>query len=62
VTAARAILKAEFAWVSGNAATGGEGGRGARGGGGGLRVQGLPLVKPPWGSIVAIDMNRGEIL
>src|SRR5689334_24899806 len=22
----------------------------------------MPLVKPPWGSIVAIDMNRGEIL
>lgn len=54
--------RTEFAWVSGNAAPGGEGGRGARGGGGGLRVQGLPLVKPPWGSIVAIDMNRGEIL
>ena len=27
-----------------------------------LRVQGMPLVKPPWGSIVAIDMNKGEIL
>ena len=27
-----------------------------------LRVQGLPLVKPPYGSIVAIDMNKGEIL
>jgi quinoprotein glucose dehydrogenase len=51
--------RTEFAWVSGNAAPGGEGGRG---GGGGLRVQGLPLVKPPWGSIVAIDMNKGEIL
>ena len=22
----------------------------------------MPLVKPPWGSIVAIDMNKGEIL
>jgi quinoprotein glucose dehydrogenase len=51
--------RTEFKWVSGNAAPGGEG---ARGGGGGLRVQGLPLVKPPWGSIVAIDMNKGEIL
>jgi quinoprotein glucose dehydrogenase len=30
--------------------------------GGGLRVQGLPLLKPPYGSIVAIDMDRGEIL
>jgi quinoprotein glucose dehydrogenase len=50
--------RTEFAWVSGNAAPGGDGARG----GGGLRVQGLPLVKPPWGSIVAIDMNKGEIL
>jgi quinoprotein glucose dehydrogenase len=27
-----------------------------------LTVQGLPLIKPPYGSISAIDMNRGEIL
>jgi len=27
-----------------------------------LRVQGLPLGKPPYGSIVAIDMDKGEIL
>ena len=26
-----------------------------------LRVQGLPLIKPPWGRITAIDLNRGEI-
>jgi quinoprotein glucose dehydrogenase len=32
------------------------------GGGGGLTVQGLPLVKPPYASISAIDLNRGEIL
>jgi quinoprotein glucose dehydrogenase len=25
-------------------------------------VQGLPLVKPPYGRISAIDLNRGEIL
>ena len=31
-------------------------------GGGGLTVQGLPLVKPPYGRISAIDLNRGEIL
>jgi quinoprotein glucose dehydrogenase len=30
--------------------------------GGGLTVQGLPLVKPPWGRITAIDMNKGEIV
>jgi quinoprotein glucose dehydrogenase len=35
--------------------------------GGALRMpgaggpRGLPLVKPPWGEIVAIDLNRGEI-
>jgi len=34
----------------------------AAGGRGGLNVQGLPLLKPPYGSIVAIDMNKGEIL
>jgi quinoprotein glucose dehydrogenase len=50
--------RTEFAWVSGSAEPPGAGGRG----GSGLRVQGLPLVKPPWGSIVAIDMNQGEIL
>jgi quinoprotein glucose dehydrogenase len=31
-------------------------------GGGGLRVEGLPLGKPPYGQISAIDMNRGELL
>lgn len=30
--------------------------------GGGLTVQGLPIVKPPWGRITAIDLNRGEIV
>ncbi|MBI2150612.1 MAG: pyrroloquinoline quinone-dependent dehydrogenase [Acidobacteria bacterium] len=36
----------------------------ADGGGGGLSltVQGLPLVKPPYGRISAIDLNKGEIL
>jgi len=29
---------------------------------GGLTVQGLPLVKPPYASISAIDLNRGAIL
>ena len=27
-----------------------------------LRVDGLPLIKPPYGQIVAIDLNQGEIL
>jgi quinoprotein glucose dehydrogenase len=28
----------------------------------GLNVQGLPLLKPPYGVISAIDLNKGEIL
>jgi quinoprotein glucose dehydrogenase len=31
------------------------------GAGGGLTVQGLPLLKPPYGRITAIDLNKGEI-
>src|SRR5262249_23744189 len=30
--------------------------------GGGLTVEGLPIVKPPWGRITAIDLNKGEIV
>ncbi len=30
-------------------------------GGGALSVRGIPLVKPPWGRITAIDLNKGEI-
>jgi len=37
------------------------GGRGAPGGGGGLNVQGLPLLKPPYGVLNAINLDRGEI-
>jgi quinoprotein glucose dehydrogenase len=39
------------------------GGAGAGGGGaaGGLTVQGLPLIKPPYGNISAINLDRGEI-
>jgi quinoprotein glucose dehydrogenase len=39
-----------------NAGGGSEGGSGP-----GTTVQGLPLVKPPWGRITAIDLNKGEI-
>jgi quinoprotein glucose dehydrogenase len=35
---------------------------GGGGGGGGLNVRGLPLIKPPYGTITAIDMNKGEQL
>jgi quinoprotein glucose dehydrogenase len=36
------------------------GGGGNEGGGGGLTVQGLPIVKPPYSRITAIDLDRGE--
>ena len=34
---------------------------GAEGTGGGLTVQGLPLLKPPYGRISALDLDKGEI-
>ena len=43
----------------GQAPAGGGGGGGE--GGGGLSVQGLPLNKPPYGRITAIDMNKGDL-
>jgi quinoprotein glucose dehydrogenase len=42
---------------------GGGGGRGGGGeGGGGLTIQGLPLIKPPYGRITALDMNKGTLV
>jgi quinoprotein glucose dehydrogenase len=53
-------------------ATPGRGGRGrgaattatppAGGGAGGLSVNGLPLIKPPYGTISAISLDKGEIV
>lgn len=44
-------------------AGGGGGGEGGGGGGGGrLSVRGLPLGKPPYGSLTAIDLKKGDIL
>ncbi len=42
----------------------GRGGRGAAAaaGFGGLTVQGLPLIKPPYGTISAISLDKGEIV
>ena len=72
-----AKLSGDFGWIQGIATTGPRtsGGAGADAGadrapatapaenaGGGLTVQGLPLVKPPYGRISAIDLNKGEIL
>jgi len=33
---------------------------GSGGGGGGPNVRGLPVIKPPWGRITAIDMKTGQ--
>ena len=35
---------------------------GGEGGGGGPNVQGLPLLKPPYGRISAIDLNKGDLV
>ena len=46
------------------AAGAGRGGRGAGGGGGSdyaLTIQGLPIVKPPYGVISAIDLDKGDL-
>jgi len=37
-------------------------GEGGRGGAPGLNVQGLPIMKPPYGQLSAIDLGKGEIL
>src|SRR5258705_8252041 len=44
------------------AAPGAGGGGGGEGGGPALTVQGLPIAKPPYGSISAISLDKGEIL
>jgi len=65
--------KNDLPYVQGNAETGARttGGSGANAGAGGGEgggapqaptVRGLPLVKPPYGRLTAIDMRRGEIL
>lgn len=45
--------RSDMDWVAGSAAPGGRGG--------GLAVQGLSIFKPPYGTITAIDLDRGEI-
>ena len=47
----------------GQAGRGGGAPGGGRGeGGGGLTVKGLSIVKPPYGRITAIDLNKGEMV
>jgi quinoprotein glucose dehydrogenase len=49
-----------------NPGRGGRGGAaaaaGGGGGGGGLTINGLPLIKPPYGTISAISLDKGEIV
>jgi quinoprotein glucose dehydrogenase len=45
-----------------NAAQAGAAGGEGAGGAGGVNVQGLPLMKPPYGQLTAIDLAKGEIL
>jgi quinoprotein glucose dehydrogenase len=47
----------DFGWVAGTAEPVNPGGQPS-----GLTVRGLPLVKPPYGRITALDMNRGELV
>ncbi len=56
--------RSDMAYVTGSAApkTSGGGGGGGEGGGAAITVQGLPLAKPPYATISAIDLNKGEIL
>jgi quinoprotein glucose dehydrogenase len=54
--------RTDMMFMSGSAAPRAGSGGGGEGVGPGLTVQGLPLVKPPYGSINAIDLNKGEIL
>ena len=63
-----APARSDMAFVNGQARdpnapppAAGAGGGGGEGGGPNLTVQGLPLLKPPYGTISAIDLNRGEI-
>jgi quinoprotein glucose dehydrogenase len=62
--------RTDFGWVQGQArdpnapaAAGGarRAGGDGEGGGGGLTVQGLPLIKPPYARITAIDLNNGTL-
>ncbi|HLK51348.1 MAG TPA: PQQ-binding-like beta-propeller repeat protein [Bryobacteraceae bacterium] len=56
--------RSDMRYISGSAAprSGRGPGGGGEGGGGGLTVQGLPLVKPPYASITAINLDRGDII
>ncbi len=48
----RGAKRSNMDWING---AGGEGGRR-------LAIDNLPILRPPWGTISAIDLNKGEIL
>jgi quinoprotein glucose dehydrogenase len=52
----------DFINTSGGGDTGGGGGPGCALMPCAITVQGLPFVKPPWGRITAIDLNKGELV
>jgi quinoprotein glucose dehydrogenase len=54
--------RSEMQYIEGSASGSGPTAAAAGYEGGGLTVQGLPLVKPPWGRITAIDLNKGELV
>lgn len=54
--------RSDMDWIQGRAREPEDAGQDARVLPTGLNVQGLPLIKPPWGRITAIDLNRGEIV
>jgi quinoprotein glucose dehydrogenase len=54
--------KTDFGYVEGRAANPQSGGRGGGSSLNPLSVQGLPLVKPPYGRITALDLNKGELV
>jgi quinoprotein glucose dehydrogenase len=65
----RPETKNDLAYVQGNAESGarttggsGSGAAAGEGSGGALTVRGLPIMKPPYGQISAIDLKRGEIV
>src|SRR6185436_17971351 len=60
--AGRGQAPAGAAAPAGRGAAPAGGGDGEGGGGGGPNVQGLPLVKPPYGRITALDLNKGEMV
>ncbi|MBV9504338.1 MAG: PQQ-binding-like beta-propeller repeat protein [Acidobacteriia bacterium] len=57
--------RSDMRYISGSAAPrnpSAAGGGGGEGAGPGLTVQGLPLAKPPYAQITAIDLNKGDIV